>query len=407
MKIALLGYGKEGKSLENYFKDKAEIDIFENFTYEEIKNKDYSSYDIIFRSPSVPPLHLKNESSVTKYFFDHCPCKIIGVTGTKGKGTTCSFIKSLLDAEKINSFLVGNIGLPAIDVLDELTSDSVVVYEMSSFQLWDLEKSPNISVITTIEPDHLNVHKDFNDYLDAKMNIARHQSEDDYIIYYNNNENSIKIANTSPSHHKITYPFNLPDDIKTSLALPGEHNLFNAMAAIAAVASYKNISPDEYLNTSSKTIKAGLSNFKGLPHRLEFLRELNGVKYYDDNFSTNPSSTRVAINAFKNQNIVAIIGGRDKTDYKDLPEIYEILQNKDIKKIILLGESGHELKNRYSDPRFILTNSLEEAVITAKTEAENIAPSILVMSPSAASFDMFKNVYDRGDQFKNLVFSLE
>ena len=97
MKIALLGYGKEGKSLENYFKNKAEIDIFEDFTYEEIKNKDYSSYDIIFRSPSVPPLHLKNESSVTKYFFDHCPCKIIGVTGTKGKGTTCSLIKSLTD----------------------------------------------------------------------------------------------------------------------------------------------------------------------------------------------------------------------------------------------------------------------------------------------------------------------
>ena len=407
MKIALLGYGKEGQAAEKYFKAKygATIDVFQDFTYDEIKDKDYSSYDIILRSPSVPPLKLPNESSLTRYFFDHCPCPIIGVTATKGKGTTCSFIKSLLDAHGADAYLVGNIGTPAIEVLDQLTPESAVVYEMSSFQLWDLPKSPHIAVVGTIEPDHLNVHKDFNDYVDAKANICRHQTPDDYCIYYQENPDSVKIADTSKAH-KISYPFTIPDDIRASIHLPGVHNQDNAIAALAAVASYQNISPDEYLREYSTEIKQGLAHFKGLPHRLEFLRELNHVKYYDDNFSTNPSSTRVAINSFPSDDLVVIVGGRDKTDNQDLPEICEILQAPQIKKIVLLGESGHALATKYQDDRFQLAQSLAEAVNIAKSEAEKIAPAIVLMSPSAASFDMFKNVYDRGNQYKLLIADL-
>ena len=121
------------------------FDIYENETPEVLHQRDYSSYDIILRSPSVPPLGLENESSLTRYFFNHCPCPIIGVTGTKGKGTTCSFIKSLLDAFGEDAYLVGNIGTPSIEILDNLKPTSVVVYEMSSFQLWDLQKSPHIA----------------------------------------------------------------------------------------------------------------------------------------------------------------------------------------------------------------------------------------------------------------------
>ncbi len=411
MKIALLGYGKEGKATETYFKShfNAEIEIFENFTRDEIVSQDFSGFDLVFRSPSVPPLHLKNETSVTRYFFDHCPCPIIGVTATKGKGTTCSFIKSLLDAEGADAYLVGNIGTPSIEVLDNLASNSVVVYEMSSFQLWDLEKSPHIAVVGTIEPDHLNVHNGFEDYLSAKANICRHQTADDFLIYYKDNSDSIRIANTDEKAKKITFPFEIPEDIKKSINLPGEHNIRNAIAAIAAVACYKKISPDEYLNTSAETIKTGLSNFHGLPHRLEFIREVNDVKYYDDNFSTNPASTKVAIEAFPGQNVVVIIGGRDKTNNADLPEIFDALQNQDVKKIVLMGESGHELYSRYQDKRFILVESLEEAIRTAQKEAEALVVSsqtVVLMSPSAASFDMFKDVYDRGDQFKKLVSSL-
>ena len=408
MKIALLGYGKEGKSIENYFKkhyQDLKCDILENFTPAEIKTKNFSSYDYVFRSPSVPPLHLENESSVTKYFFNNCPCDIIGVTATKGKGTTCSFIKSLLDADSKDAYLVGNIGVPAIDILDDLNQNSVVVYEMSSFQLWDLQKSPHIAVVGTIEPDHLNVHDGYDDYVNAKTNICRHQTADDYVIFYQDNPESVKIASHS-SAQKIGYPFEIPDEIKHAVNIPGEHNLNNAIAAIAAVASYQNISPDEYLRDKKDIIIKGLTNFKGLPHRLEFLRKLNNVKYYDDNFSTNPSSTRVAINAFPDTNLVVIVGGRDKTDNQDLPEIYEILQASQIKTIILMGESGHELAKKYHDDRFIVVESLKEAINTAKKTAEVIAPSIVLMSPSAASFDMFKNVYDRGDQYQLLIANL-
>lgn len=408
MKIALLGYGKEGKSAEKYFKAKynAEIDVFQDFTYDEIKDKDYSSYDIILRSPSVPPMELKNESSLTKYFFDHCPCPIIGVTATKGKGTTCSFIKAILDAEGQDSYLVGNIGNPAIDILDDLKPTSVVVYELSSFQLWDVEKSPHIAVLGQLEPDHLNIHKDYTDYLNAKANITKYQTPDDYLIYFKENPETTKIADTSKAQ-KIPYPFTIPTEVKNAISLPGIHNENNAIAAISAVSCLLNISPDEYLRDNKNTILKGLKNFKGLPHRLEFLREINNIRYYDDNFSTNPSSTRVAINAFPNDNLVVILGGRDKTDYEDIPEIYEILQAPQVKNIVLIGESGHELAKRYNDSRFTLAESLKEAVNKATELAKTYDNSIVVMSPAAASFDMFENVYDRGTKFQHLINNLE
>lgn len=407
MKIALLGYGKEGQAAEKYFKThfNAECDIFESFTPEEIKQRDYSEYDIILRSPSVPPLGLPNESSLTRYFFDHCPCPIIGVTATKGKGTTCSFIKSILDALGSDAYLVGNIGTPAIEVLDNLKPTSVVVYEMSSFQLWDLEKSPHIAVLGHLEPDHLNVHKNYADYLAAKANITRWQTANDYLIYYSKNPETTKIADTSKAT-KIPYPYEISDDILKAIYLPGKHNQENALAAIAAVASYKNISPDEFIREKKPQIITGLSGFRGLPHRLEFLRELNGVKYYDDNFSTNPSSTRVAVNSFPGNNLVLIIGGRDKTNYKDLPEIYEILQAPQIKKIVLIGESGHELAKQYQDNRFTLTKFLEQAVNIAKSTAETLKNAVVIMSPAAASFDMFENVYDRGEQYQKIISTL-
>ena len=364
MKIALLGYGKEGKSTEAYFKkhhSDLECEVLENFTYDEIKTQNFSGYDYVFRSPSVPPLHLTNETSATKYFFDHCPCPIIGVTATKGK------------------------------------------------QLWDLEKSPHIAVIGQLEPDHLNVHKDYSDYLSAKANITKHQSSEDYLIYFKNNSETTKIAQTSAAK-LIAYPFMIPDSVRRAITLPGRHNQDNAIAAIAAVASYYNISPDEYLKDSQETIIQGLGAFHGLPHRLEFLRELNGIKIYDDNFATNPSSTRVAVNAFPNSNLTVITGGRDKTNNEDLPELYEILQAPQVKNVVLMGESGHELASRYRDSRFTLVKSLEEAVSAAleksKQSASQSSDSILLMSPAAASFDMFQNVYDRGTQFQTLISSL-
>lgn len=415
MKIAILGYGLEGKTTEKYFKSHfkdAVIDVFDQETPSEFRKRDYSPYDLVFRSPSIPPLHLKNETSATKYFFEHCPCQIIGVTATKGKGTTCSFIKALLDVTKKEVYLVGNIGNPALDVLDKLTKNSIVIYELSSFQLWDLKTSPHISIIGHIEPDHLNVHKNYQDYLDAKSHIACYQSDDDYCIYYAKNPETISLAKSSPAE-KIPYPFKLPAEVESAITVPGLHNRENAMAAIAAVSCLKNISPDEYLRDFKNEIIKGLNGFHGLPHRLELIREYRGVKYYDDNFSTNASSTKVAINAFPKEKLILILGGRDKTANQDLHEIYNTISMPQVKKIILIGESGHEIARRYHDPRFVIVNNLSAAVTSAYLEAEVLKTkhqnrdTIVLMSPAAASFDMFKNVYDRGEQYQNFVKKLK
>ena len=413
MKIALLGYGKEGQSTKHYFEEHHQdlvCDVFKNFTHDEIKKKDFSSYDLVFRSPSVPPLKLPNETSITKYFFDHCPCPIIGVTATKGKGTTCSFAKSILDALGEDAYLVGNIGTPAIDILDKLKPTSVVIYELSSFQLWDLNQSPHIAIIGHLEPDHLNVHRSYKEYLTAKSNICSHQTPDDYCIYYKDNSHAVEIAQTSPAH-SISFPFEVPKTILKSIVLPGTHNQNNAIAAIAAVASYKNLTPNEFIQQFADDIAHGLRSFKGLPHRLEFIRELNHVKYYDDSFSTNPASTRVAIEAFPDSQIVVIAGGRDKTNNEDLAEIFQILTLPDVKRVVLIGESGHEIAHRYPHHTFREASSLSAAVTAARLEAEALSkhstsPTIVLLSPSAASFDMFKNVYARGEQYQKLINNL-
>ena len=413
MKIALLGYGKEGKSLESYFKSHDEnliCDIFDNFTYDEIKQRDYSSYDIIFRSPSVPPLHTENESSVTKYFFDHCPCTIIGVTGTKGKGTTCSMINAVLQALGVETHLVGNIGLPAIDVLDDLGLHDVVVYEMSSFQLWDLEKSPKIAVVLRIEPDHLNVHRDFDDYIDAKSHITKYQSTSDHLVYFKNNPNSAKIAKQSKAL-KYPYPLDNPPEVLTtlldSLNVPGDHNRENAEAALIACSAYYNVPFEEFLATNFDKIKAAFKSFKGLPHHLEFVRTINGVDYYDDSFSASSPSLDVAIKAFPNHPIVLIAGGKDRG--LDLtPHKKAIFSSNNVKKAILIGETKDKLSADESSDKYQLCSNFKEAILAAKACAESLKDSspnrpIVLLSPGAASFDMFKDFYDRGDQFQAIV----
>lgn len=406
MKIGILGYGKEGKSAKKYFKKKDhEIEVIDNFTIEELDKRDLSSFDIILRSPSVHPR--EGWSSVTKYFFEHCPCPIIGVTGTKGKGTICSLIAALLRNTNQNTYLVGNIGLPAIDFLDKLTPEDVVVYELSSFQLWDLPQSPHIAVVNLVEPDHLNIHDDYTDYVNAKANLTKHQTSDDYCIYCQDSPDATNIADLSPAH-KLAYPLHNPaiDELTSHLSIPGQHNRTNAEAALLAVASFYSLSINDFIKQHHDTIVKTFENFEGLPHRLQFLRQLNTVKYYDDNFSTTPTSLEVALAAFPHDNVVLILGGRDKTNNADLPDIVKIIQDhKQVKQIILIGESGRELDKLLSHTTFV--NSLPEAVARARKKAECFSEAIVLMSPAAASFDMFENVYDRGNQFQKLIQDLK
>lgn len=408
MKMLLLGYGKEGKAIENYFKSKDKniiFDILENFSAEDLKQRDYSQYDIIFRSPSVPPLHLKNEFSATRYFFDHCPCPIIGVTGTKGKGTTCSFIHAILKALGENSHLVGNIGFPAINVLDSLKSTSVVVFEMSSFQLWDLEKSPHIAVVLRIEADHLNVHHGYDDYVNAKSHIAEYQTSDDSVIYFKDNQDSIKIADKSNGKH-FSYPLNQKSEklkeLLDSLKVPGEHNKEDAEAALIAVSAYYNLPLDEFINQNYQKIKTGLQSFRGLPHHIEFVKTVNNVDYYDDSFSASYPSLEVAIKAFPEKNVFLIAGGKDRG--LDLTPIKQAIFNApNLEKAILIGETKEKLAKDENSEKYILEDTLENAVKTAKNLAEKSENAVVLLSPGAASFDMFKDFYERGDKFQEIV----
>lgn len=408
MRILLLGYGKEGKAIENYFKSHHEditIDILENFNSEDLKQRDYSSYDIIFRSPSVPPLRLPNEFSATRYFFEHCPSPIIGVTGTKGKGTTCSFIKAILSGLGEDAHLVGNIGIPTINVLDELKPTSVVVFEMSSFQLWDLEKSPHIAVVLRIEADHLNVHNGYDDYVNAKGHIAEYQTEKDSIVYFKDNEDSVKIAKKSKGQH-FAYPLDQKSEklreLLDSLKVPGEHNKEDAEAALIAVAAFYNISLDDLIDQNFDKLKVALQSFTGLPHHIEFVKNLNGVDYYDDSFSASYPSLEVAIKSFPDKNVFLIAGGKDRG--LDLTPIkHAIFSAKNLKKAILIGETKEKLAENEDSEKYLLKDTLEDAVNIAKELAEDSENAVVLLSPGAASFDMFKDFYDRGDKFQKIV----
>ena len=407
MKIVIAGFGVEGQSNLRYFREKfPEADFLVADEREKVDNlpenvayqtgfSGLENADLIVRSPSIPPKKIKTSGriwSATNEFFANCSATIIGVTGTKGKGTTCSFISSILRAAGKTVHLVGNIGVPALDILSKIEENDIVVYELSSFQLWDLQKSPHVAVVLMIEPDHLNVHADFNDYLAAKANIAKSQTADDYVVYNSQNEFSSSIADASLAQKK-EYPFALSDDIISAIRLPGKHNVDNACAAILAV---KSILP----NVSDDEIKKGLSEFTGLPHRLKFVAEKYGVKYYDDSISTTPGSAIAALKAFVEPKIL-ILGGSDKG--ADYSELAKEIARQNVRLIIINGANVDEirevLREEKVDCEIVQLNmaGMKEVAKLAKNKAQS--GDVVILSPAAASFDMFKGYSDRGEQF--------
>ena len=412
MKIAIAGYGLEGKVSYRYWQERGDDDltiIDEREQLDDVPDgaktqlgqgafDDLSGYDMVVRTAGLPPYKLQSAKkiwSATNEFFARCPAPIIGVTGTKGKGTTSSLIASILRAAGRTVHLVGNIGTPALEVLPGIESDDIVVFELSSFQLWDLEYSPQIAAVLMIEADHLNVHADLADYVAAKANIARHQTADDLLVYNQNNAISRQIADQSVAK-KAVYPFAI-DEYLESLHLPGAHNRENASAAIAAVRE---------LGISDEEIHRGLAGFTGLPHRLELVRHLDGVAYYNDSFSSAPSATIAAIRAFESPEIV-VIGGIDKgADFSELAEV--ISQSHQIKVIMLIGEIRHKLASRLEETgkRTIVSDAGTMPAIVDEARSHAEPGDIVILSPACASFDMFKNFNDRGDQFREVVLGL-
>lgn len=447
-KIALLGFGIENISVARFFiKHGIDFDIIDRIPAEKmseeaqkmvvsfhltvVSGENYLSglgnYDIIIRSPGVPYLTSEIQAakksgaeitSSTKLFFEFCPTNIIGVTGTKGKGTTASIISEIMKTDKKSKvFLLGNIGIPSFDVIEEVKDGDSVVFELSSFQLQDMEVSPHTAVIVNLADDHLDYHQTILEYRETKQNILKYQNENDYAVINWDYPESRKLAEFGKakkyffsSKEKVIGAYvNQSSDVllnigaekkvcsQSELKLIGRHNLENAAAA-AVVGSISNI-PIEKI---SKTIK----DFDGLPHRIEFVREVDGVKFYNDSFSTNPTPTIAAINSFKSP-ITLILGGSEKG--ADFSELAEVIKSSTVKSVVVIGIEGPRIRDAImkSGTKISILNggkSAEEIVDNAIKHTES--GGIVLFSPACASFGMFKNYKDRGEKFKVAVNNL-
>ncbi|MEO6110134.1 MAG: UDP-N-acetylmuramoyl-L-alanine--D-glutamate ligase [Candidatus Saccharimonadales bacterium] len=425
MKIAIAGYGVEGQaSYEYYSKDtNNQITIAD-------QNPDFvgpegvpcivgpdafeklTDFDLVLRSPPIAPKKIKTQGkiwSVTNEFFAKCPADIIGVTGSKGKGTTSSLIASILGHTDRKVWLLGNIGEPAIAHLDQITLNDIVVYELSSFQLWDIERSPKTAVVLFIEQEHLDVHESMEEYVNAKGNITRFQSEDDILVFNAENQYSRSIADTSKAR-KVGYPTALTTHVADGqfmngehiicstdiLQIRGEHNVTNAIAAIDAVWAYTQ---------DVAVITAGLRDFKGLKHRLSFVGEVEGVQYYDDSIATTPASAIAALRAFEQPKVIILGGSSKGSDFTELAK--ELIQH-DVQ-AILIGEEAEVIAEACRQAGFEKFEIIEQATAASFVKRAYelaTAGSVVLLSPAAASFGLFKDYADRGDQYTAAVEAL-
>ncbi|HSX41195.1 MAG TPA: UDP-N-acetylmuramoyl-L-alanine--D-glutamate ligase [Candidatus Saccharimonadales bacterium] len=425
MKVAILGYGIEGQSAARYWgaqghditicDSNADIALSSEYAAKLGPNylKDLDQFDLIVRSQSVNPISFittKPVTSITNEFLNQCPVPIIGVTGTKGKGTTSSLIAKILEAAGRKVHLGGNIGTSPLDFLDDIRDGDLVVLEMSSFQLMGITRSPQVAVMLMIAPDHLDWHADLGEYAQAKANIFKFQTPDDIAVYNCSNTESLRLGQASRARH---LPFNSRSgawvDDETvkfkdqsicetgDVGLVGPHNLENICAAVAATW--------DMTEGNVEAIRTAIKAFKGLEHRLELAGEVGGVRYYDDSFSTNPDTAIAAIKAFKEPKVVILGGSDKKADFSRLAE--EVKMGK-IRQVILIGKTGLQIKKALDRAGFKHyqegPGQMPEIVKLAASVAK--AGDVVLLSPASASFDLFKNYKDRGDQFQAAVKSL-
>jgi len=423
-KIAILGLGIENQEMLKYLskqKLEAKITICDmrekqdlaerlkeiDFQFEFKTGSDFNqgldAFDILFRSPgwsiACPGIQLALKKKVVLYspmklFMDFCPSKnIIGVTGTKGKGTTSSLIYEILKTAKKDVYLGGNIGLAPFSFLEKLNQDSFVVLELSSFQLEDFHSSPKISVLTNLYPEHLspadpmnpNFHSSMKDYWQAKQNIFRFQTENDYLII--NEKIQEEIVKTKAKIIKYK-----KSEIKSKLV--GEHNKENIAGAFEVA---------KILKIENKIIEKAVNNFQGLPFRIEFITEKNGIKYYNDSFATTPEATEIALNSFVNP-IVLLAGGADKGSC--FFQLAKKIKEK-VKYVILFKGKGSDKiilefhKVDFPEKKYIIVDSMTEAMKIAKQKAQ--AGDIILLSTACASFGVFKNYKERGKLFNENI----
>lgn len=384
--------------------------------------------DIIFRTPGMHPqapellAAAEKGSEITsemEVFFKVCPCKIIAVTGSDGKTTTTSIIAELLEKSGFSVHVGGNIGTPLLCQAEAMKPNDMAVIELSSFQLMTMKQSPNIAVITNLAPNHLDVHQDMTEYVNAKRNIYLHQNKHDTLIL--NYDNDITRAFSKDAVGFIRY-FSRRDTLKegifltdgiiwearqgemaeimnaSDILIPGDHNIENFMAAFAAVSGM----------VTNQVMTQVAMEFKGVAHRIELVRTYKGVKYYNDSIASSPTRTIAGLRSFQ-QKVILIAGGKDKgVPFDELgPEIL-----KHVKTLVLTGPTSDSIRQAvervpgYKDDLDIIEKvDFRDAVLAASHAAS--AGDIVMLSPACTSFDRFKNFAQRGDTFINIVNGLE
>ncbi|MBX4187093.1 MAG: UDP-N-acetylmuramoyl-L-alanine--D-glutamate ligase [Candidatus Doudnabacteria bacterium] len=395
-KIAIVGLGKNNQKLAEFLSGKnIKYEIVDGWkSPNELVGK-LDSFDIIFRSPGLPYLSAAVQQakragvqilSQTKLFFQLCPAPIVGVTGTKGKGTTSSLIAKILETAGRRTWLAGNIGRDPFEFVEKLSASDIVVLELSSFQLQDLGQSPHIAVVLSITPDHLNHHHDFEEYIHAKAQILSHQKPTDFAVLHPNLPDWFK--NQGQAEKIVIEPGKVAQ-LKRKLL--GEHNLDN-IAAAKAVAEILKIDP--------KVVEKVVAEFEPLPHRLSVLKTVKGITYIDDGFSTNIEPTIAAINAVTTP-VILIIGGSEKgLDFTALGK--KIVSADKVKGLVVIGEvTGKILKVVEGFKGKVLTGAENMTKILEQAQSLAAAGDTILFSPATASFGLFKDEFDRAEQFVN------
>ena len=382
---------------------------------------DHLTADVVFRTPGMHPenpalVKLREQGSVItsemEAFFSVCPCEIFAVTGSDGKTTTTTLIAEILKHAGKTVWVGGNIGQPLLPLADQMKPTDIAVVELSSFQLMDMTHSPKVAVVTNLAPNHLDVHKDMAEYIHAKEHIYLHQHADGRLIL--NYDNDITRSFAPKAKGSVTFFSRtakpeggvwLDGDTvyfrgkkaleRKDILLPGLHNVENYMAAMAAVEGYASL----------EDVRAVAKTFGGVEHRIELVRELDGVKFYNDSIASSPTRTMAGLHSF-DQQVILIAGGYDK-HISFAPLGPEIVSH--VKRLILCGATAEKIRQAVLDapdyapghPEMVEVSTLAEAVQDARRAAK--AGDVVLLSPACAAFDQFKNFMVRGKTFKALV----
>ena len=441
-KILILGFGREGQStyklIRGYFPEQvltiadqrndipgllSKEDRFLSFQLGEEYMNQLMSFDLIIKTPGIslkdkPEVALSGKiTSQTDLFLQVYSQQVIGVTGTKGKSTTSSLIYHILQAAGHDALFVGNIGLPPFEIIHTLRYSTRIVFELSSHQLEFISRAPHISILLNLFQEHLDHYTSLQSYHLAKWNIASVQQPEDFFIYNAENKDIlVLLQQMKPSSQLLPYSLNpskvqgiFPEEgeivlrmrgISTRLfqsdiprPIPGDHNLMNVMAAAAAC---------HLAGISAQAIAEGISSFKGLPHRIEFVGIYDDVSYYNDSIATIPEATIEAIRTLRDVDTL-ILGGFDRgIDYSVL---VDFIINSAISNIIFIGEAGRRILSAMQQANcakiMLLATDYEEVVSFARQHTAK--GKICLLSPAAASYDMFRNFEERGDVYKKIV----